>query len=70
MALSIVLNGEQKRLHEPQPRTLDDLIAVLALNPGQVAIEHNGAIVRRSDWKAKAVQDGDRLEIVQFVGGG
>jgi thiamine biosynthesis protein ThiS len=35
-----------------------------------VAIEHNGNIVPRAEWTDARLADGDRLEIVHFVGGG
>ena len=39
--------------------------------PGdRVAVEHNGEIVPRSNWTETALNNGDRLEVVHFVGGG
>jgi sulfur carrier protein len=35
-----------------------------------VAVEHNGKIVPRTEWTETPLSDGDRLEIVHFVGGG
>jgi thiamine biosynthesis protein ThiS len=42
----------------------------LGLNPGRVAIEYNLEILPRTKWDETRVTAGDRLEIVQFVGGG
>jgi len=46
------------------------LIAALGLDHRKVAVERNLAIVPRSLWPATALADGDRIEIVHFVGGG
>jgi sulfur carrier protein len=47
-----------------------DLLRELGLDSGRVAIERNLEILPRSQWTATCVADGDRYEIVQFVGGG
>jgi thiamine biosynthesis protein ThiS len=47
-----------------------DLIAALGLTPDRVAVEINGRILRRKAWPDTALRDGDRIEIVHFVGGG
>jgi thiamine biosynthesis protein ThiS len=46
------------------------LIAELNLKGDRVAIEHNGNIVPRTEWAKAGLAEGDRLEIVHFVGGG
>ncbi|MFN3514637.1 MAG: sulfur carrier protein ThiS [Phenylobacterium sp.] len=64
----LTINGE--------PRTfgplsdLAALVAALGLDPRKVAVERNLEIVPRSAYAATALADGDRIEIVQFVGGG
>ncbi len=52
------------------PAHIQDLITDLGLQGDRVAIEHNGNIVPRTEWANTGLQDGDRLEIVHFVGGG
>lgn len=66
--VSIVVNGEAKQV--PGTATILELLAVLGLNSGRVAIERNLQILPRSDWATTCVAAGDRYEIVQFVGGG
>src|SRR5438105_5234938 len=66
--IQIVLNGRPRDV--PQGLALDALLAFLAVKPDRVAIERNRAIVRKPDWPVTAVEPGDRLEIVWFVGGG
>ena len=50
--------------------TLQDLLTALALKSDRVAVEHNGAIVSRPSWPSTPITDGDKFEIVHFVGGG
>ena len=64
----ITLNGEPFELD--QPLTVADLLARLAIDPRRVAVEHNLEILRRPLFPDTMVHDGDRIEIVNFVGGG
>jgi sulfur carrier protein len=67
-AIRIEVNGES---HEtPAGTTVRALLDQLGLNPGRVAIEHNLQILSKTKWDETKVAAGDRLEIVQFVGGG
>ena len=69
--MHIVINGQGREIAELSPlATVADLIAVLTLKGDRVAIEQNGAIVTRDGWAAAAIHEGDRFEIVHFVGGG
>jgi sulfur carrier protein len=66
-----VLNGQTREFEQLAPgANLEDLIADLGLKGDRVAIEHNGNIIPRSEWADARLADGDRLEIVHFVGGG
>ena len=66
--MRVELNGESKELAEGS--TLLSLIEQLSLAPERVAVELNRDVVRRADWPATQLSDGDRVEIVHFVGGG
>lgn len=69
--MHLVLNGQSREFPQlASPAHLQDLIAELGLKGDRVAIEHNGTIVPRAEWASAALADGDRLEIVHFVGGG
>jgi thiamine biosynthesis protein ThiS len=46
------------------------LLMELEIDPRLVVVERNREIVRRDDLDRVEVEDGDRFEIVQFVGGG
>lgn len=66
--MRIEVNGEPREVGEAIK--LSELVSDLALAPERVAIELNQAVVRRIDWPATTIMDGDRIEIVHFVGGG
>ena len=68
MTINIVLNGETR--HVPVGLNLQDLVEELALPRQRIAVELNKQVVRRSEWPEKVVNEGDRLEVVHFVGGG
>ena len=54
----------------PSGATLTDLINQLDLDPRGVAIERNREIVPKSAWDGLVLVEGDKLEVVVFVGGG
>jgi thiazole synthase len=64
---SITLNGAP---HRSSAATIADLVRELELEPTKVAVERNGAIVPRSTLEDAQLAEGDKLEIVHFVGGG
>ena len=68
MGLQITVNGETKCLDGSA--MVADLLDDLGLEPRRVAVERNKLIVRRADYNQTALQNGDCLEIVTFVGGG
>ena len=64
----ITLNGEPFEIDEPL--TVTDLLTRLAIDPRRVAVEHNLEILKRTLFADTTVHEGDRIEIVNFVGGG
>jgi thiamine biosynthesis protein ThiS len=66
--VKIRLNGEPKEL--PAPLTIHQLLEQLAIDPRRVAVEHNLTIVKRDRQTITVINDGDEVEIVNFVGGG
>ncbi len=66
--MQITLNGERFELD--QQVSVSELLARLAIDPRRVAVEHNLAILKRHTFPEVVVHDGDRVEIVNFVGGG
>lgn len=69
--MNLVINGQARSFPALAARaTLLDLLTALGLKQDRVAVEHNGAIVSRPAWPSTTVAEGDRFEIVHFVGGG
>ena len=68
MPLNITLNGESRSLDDAL--TVRGLLQNLGLDPAKIAVERNLQIVPRSTYDQVAVSDGDRFEIVHFIGGG
>ncbi len=66
--IAVTVNGETRNL--PAGLTLAGLLTHLGLDPRKVAVERNLEIAPRSAYDEISIADGDRLEIVQFVGGG
>jgi thiamine biosynthesis protein ThiS len=68
LALRVFVNGESKELSGAP--SLAELITQLDLPAARIAVELNRVVVRRSEWNNTILHDGDRIEIVHFVGGG
>jgi sulfur carrier protein len=66
--LRIQVNGESQDL--PDGSSLEDLVEKLSLPPVRIAIELNRNVARRDEWATTILTEGDRIEIVHFVGGG
>jgi len=66
--MKIVLNGESHEL--ACPLTLTALLAHLNIDARRVAVEHNLNVVKRANYDTTNIQEGDSVEIVNFVGGG
>lgn len=70
--MKLTLNGQP---HESAAETLDALFRIEAeetgiASPQGIAIALNGAVIRRRDWAATPLNDGDRVEIVRAMQGG
>ena len=69
--MKLTINGRERELPELQSNsTLQHLVELLQLKADRVAVERNGDIVPRATWAKVRLEDGDKLEVVQFVGGG
>ena len=67
--MKIILNGEELEL-EDNVQSITDLINHYELEPEKVAIELNLEIVAKVDFVNIKLQAGDRIELIEFVGGG
>lgn len=71
--MKLRINGEERSFANhaiSAPFTLAALVETLGMKSDRVAVELNRNIVTRDRWSDTALQEGDRLEIVHFVGGG
>lgn len=66
--MQIRVNGEDRAVQEGT--TVAALLESLGIPVNGVAVERNKALVRKADFAATALQPGDAVEIVSFVGGG
>jgi len=66
--MKVQINGESRNFDNSIP--LSALLEQLGMKSDRVAVELNRNIVPRAQWAETQVSEGDRLEIVQFVGGG
>lgn len=68
IAMRLEINGEARDFISAL--TLDSLLEQLSLKQDRVAVELNRELVPREQWSVTSLAEGDRLEIVHFVGGG
>ncbi|OQX09518.1 MAG: thiamine biosynthesis protein ThiS [Desulfobulbaceae bacterium A2] len=66
--MRIVCNGKDYELDEGS--TVAVLLTLLELAPATVVVEHNGVILAPAHYAEQRLAEGDRLELVRFVGGG
>lgn len=66
--ICVTVNGSPEQLDDGL--TVGQLVAKYELTPPRVAVEVNQELVSRRDYDATRLNDGDRVEIVTFVGGG
>jgi sulfur carrier protein len=67
-AISILLNGETRKV--AKEIRLDQLLDFFSLPKKRVAVELNNSVIRRADWPETVIDEGDKIEVVHFVGGG
>ena len=66
--MDLTINGEQQNFDAPI--TVEQLLGKIGLDPRKVAVERNLEIVPKSEYSVLALDNGDTLEIVHFIGGG
>lgn len=64
----IKVNGSE--LSGKEGMTVSELVAEMGFRAMLIAVEVNGTIVKKSDYESKKLSDGDKIEVVSFVGGG
>ena len=66
--MKLEINGEVREI--APVANVKELLQFLGIAESQVALELNRKIVRRGEWETTPISNSDRVEIVQFVGGG
>jgi sulfur carrier protein len=66
--MKVIINGTQKETKEQT--TLLELLKELALEENVMAAAVNMQIVKQNEWDTFRLQEGDKLELLDFVGGG
>lgn len=66
--MKVIINGEEHNLEKETSVT--DLVGKFSLKKESVAVELNLNIVKKDKYDATFVKEGDKIEIVHFVGGG
>jgi thiamine biosynthesis protein ThiS len=66
--MQVHVNGEERSV--PEGATLAELISGLGVDTGPIVIQRNDEIIERSRIGEVPLSDGDRIELVRFVGGG
>lgn len=67
MEIEIRINGKTERR---QACSIAELVTGRGLAAGSLIVEHNGRIIRQDDWAQVRLEEGDVLELLNFVGGG
>ena len=62
------INGEEKEI--PAGLSVAGLLDELGIRPGRVVVEHNRDVLSRDAHGSTLLKEGDKVEIVHFVGGG
>lgn len=66
--MQIQVNGEERETASES--TVADLLAALDVRGDQIAVELNLEILDRGEFPTRALREGDRVEIISFIGGG
>ncbi|MEO8347614.1 MAG: sulfur carrier protein ThiS [Acidobacteriota bacterium] len=67
-AIVVRVNGEERRF--PAGMTISALLGDLEVSTPRVAVERNREIVPKGSYESTRIEEGDDLEVVEFVGGG
>ncbi|MGV3243358.1 sulfur carrier protein ThiS [Staphylococcus sp. 11261D007BR] len=66
--MKVIVNGEVNEFQEGT--TIQDVLTHFDIDAKRMAVEQNAAVVKRADWAHTPIRENDRLELLEFVGGG
>ncbi|MFN7181916.1 MAG: sulfur carrier protein ThiS [Planctomycetota bacterium] len=64
----VSVNGKKREF--PENLTVENLVEILKLDKDLIAIEINGDIIRKANYKEHILKEGDEIEILTLIGGG
>jgi len=68
---TLIINGEKRQFSAKEiPRNLSALLAQLGVKEATVVAEVDGQLIRAKEFASTPIRDGQRIELVRFVGGG
>lgn len=70
MSSSLIINGKDKVFENGLPESLSALLAEMKIDEATVVAEVNGQIIERSHFAKTKLEEGARIELIRFVGGG
>ncbi|MGD9221912.1 MAG: sulfur carrier protein ThiS [Desulfobacteraceae bacterium] len=65
--MNIIINGKKQ---DVSARSIADYVSNSRLDPKTLVVEHNGQVIVSDQWEEIRLREGDRLELLSFVGGG
>jgi sulfur carrier protein len=66
--IQVLVNGQWRTI--PSSMTVSDLLKQVEIRPDRVAVEVNLEIVDRQNFSQRSLREGDKVEIISFIGGG
>jgi len=66
--MNVLINGETREV--PDSVNLKALLELFSLPSQRVAVELNRSVIRKVDWETVTLSEGDKVEVIHFVGGG
>jgi thiamine biosynthesis protein ThiS len=65
--MNIIINGKKQ---DVSAQSIADYVSNSRLDPKTLVVEHNGQVIVSDQWEEIRLREGDRLELLSFVGGG
>lgn len=66
--MNVLINGETREV--PESVDLKALLELFSMPSQRIAVELNRSVVRKADWETVTLSEGDKIEVIHFVGGG
>ena len=67
---TLIINGKRREFAEGLPPNLSSLLTMLEIDEATVVAEVDGQIVERKNFGSAVLKDGQKIELIRFVGGG